>query len=289
MDENGVDLGPLARSPDFVAAFDCRDPVLAPIEPFHDRTGAIMHRAQAVHTAWRAAQRVPGVRTAVWRGAGRTNLASDHGPILVEGTAKLNLGVARVALRDLTAIRGKGDGRVVLPTFRDPVRQALWALLARADRAAMPRRLRLRADGDEVVVDLHDGVLRVADAQNGTANLLAFAARAAGAIECSLAPWDETEQPGDPIRATDLLNGGPEGVWRFDSDGWPLSCPADATFTTLANAIALVRACGPIWGEGIEGDCLLLDAAGGRLAHIWMTTDGRSGLGSGAFPQATAH
>lgn len=228
------------------AAFRQVEEGIAPADP-DDAGEAFRNRAALTSALWRATQQWPDAAMMLVKSDAGTSIGLLNGGLIIEGSAKLNLGLVRAKTRELTPVAAAPEVGEIPSANR--LRRSTWQILTRLQDAQVPRVYRFKFGDQTGQVRSDGGTLRFGE---GFADPAAFMAALTAACESEgeLAYTlddlsddfgDATYQCGDLLH---VITDDGNAAFEFDPEGWPLSCPKATDFITIKMLSAVaIAAC----------------------------------------------
>lgn len=223
-------------------------------------------RAALTRALWTATQQVPDAAMMLVKSEAGASIGLLNGGLVVEGTAKINLGIVRAKTRQLDPQHLVVDETGYHNPDATRVRRHLWQILDRLSGAHLPRVYGFDLAGVTGQIHAAGGILRFGGGFDDPAGFVAALSAAChddGQVAYTLE--DLHDEFGETVFTCGDVLVALEGVdvadtFEFDPDGWPLSCPQTADFAQirLLSRIA-VAACAM---SDVNGDLTLTAMSG---------------------------
>ncbi len=219
------------------AAFEDSPEGLAAIAG-QNNVDAMRPRAELTRALWHAAQQVPDAAMMLVKSEAGASIALLNGGLVIEGTAKVNLGLVRASTRNLEPQAPAFDPAQHRPSATR-LRRSLWQILSRLNGAQMPRIYDFDIAGVRCQVQSEAGALRFAGELSDPARFVAALTKACETeTEISYTLADKGADFGDTVFSSiDILmqvcDKSDDAAMEFDPDGWPLTCALAIDFSAL--------------------------------------------------------
>lgn len=233
---------PVTQTADFSAAYRFDDNTISAIG-----VAAQPDIAAACLALWRRLAPVQQAVTMVVQTRDDCVIVSRYGNLILQGKAKLNLGLAFASLSTET-LQPATPLVDTHPDFASAEPALFWRIITTIGRCALPRVIVLDAGGDLITLCAGPAGFAIMDGAKDLAQLAQAVRKASAAGAPVQYTLRKAQTPAEmPFGLCDLLAAinaplaEAREEWRFTADGWPLTCPAGTTLTSLGRAISTAQ------------------------------------------------